>query len=247
MLREILACLKSLTGGGSSPSTGERRGVIRVQCRYPVTCFVERAAFHATVVDMGVRGMRLQLAQRLRPKQIVQVQYSGAQSRRYSVDTVRCEVSWVRRTARGKLEVGLRYDDLEPNLERSWVKAILRELGFRAGSIFQRRKARRVVAMLHVKLNMAGHPPMTGRVLDLGVGGALLQVNEHLNQGQTLVMDLGPALGLRALPVSTEVVSCRYEPQSQTWFCGTRFLGLSDKKLGLISRYVEKLLKDTAD
>jgi c-di-GMP-binding flagellar brake protein YcgR len=246
MLKEILAGLKTLTLGRGVTATGERRRLVRLKCRYPVTCELERSAFRAVVVDMGVQGLRLEIPERLKRGQVVHVTYTGAQGH-FAVDSVRCQVNWTRRNLHGHLEAGLSYEDLESNLERSWVKVILRELGFDAVSIFQRRKARRVVAMLNVLLRRPGRGGLNARVLNLGVGGALLQTLDPFERGQVLTMDLGPVKGLSVLSVSAEVLTCRYEPRSQSWFCGVRFQGLADRQLDLLSRYLVHLLKDTVD
>jgi len=246
MLREILAGLKTLTLGHGKTATGERRRLVRLKCRYPVTCELEKSAFRAVVVDMGVQGLRLEIPERLKRGQVVHVTYPSTQAH-FAVDSVRCVVNWTRRNPQGQLEAGLRYDDLESNLEKSWVKVILRELGFDAASIFQRRKARRVVAMLQVQLRRPGRTGLTARVLNLGVGGALLQTLDPFDRGQVLTMDLGPVKGLSVLSVSAEVLTCRYEPRSQSWFCGVRFSGLSDRQLDLLSRYLVHLLKDSVD
>ncbi len=245
MLKEILAGLKTLTLGSGRTATGERRRLVRLKCRYAVTCEVEKAAFRAVVVDMGVQGLRLETPERLKRGQVAHVTYSTPHAA-FAVDSVRCVVSWVRRNGQGQLEAGLRYEDQEENLEKSWVKVILREMGFDAASIFQRRKARRVVAMLTVQLRRPGGAVMNARVLNLGVGGALLQIADPLDRGQTLLMDLGPVKGLPVLPVSAEVLTCRYEPRSESWFCGVRFRNLSDRQLDLLSRYLIHLLKDSS-
>ena len=243
MLKDILAGLKTLTLGRDRTATGERRRLVRLKCRYRVTCEMDRSAFRAVVVDMSVQGLRLEIPERLKRGQVVHVTYAGDPA--FIMGPVRCVVNWTRRSPQGHLEAGLRYEDLESNLARSWVKLILRELGFDAVNIFQRRKARRVVAMLNVQLRLSGRTELNARVLNLGVGGALLQTLDPLERGQVLTMDLGPVKGLPLLSVSAEVLTCRYEPRNQFWFCGVRFRGLADRQLDLLSRYLIHLLKDT--
>ena len=245
MLKQILDGLKSLVKSSDCGCTGERRRVVRLKCRYEVTCLREHVAFRAVLVDMGVRGLRLETHERLKPGQAIHVSFNAPHNS-VSVESVKCKVCWARRNKQAKLEAGLCYDEPQENLERSWVKVILREVGFDAASIVQRRKARRVVAMLRGEALPEGHRPMACRVLNLGAGGALLQLPEALEKGQALAMLIGPGLGEPPLKVAGEVVSCRYESQSSAWFCGTRFADLSDRQLDQLSRYIVLLLKDAA-
>lgn len=247
MLNEILAGLKTLVQGPASGGTGEKRRLIRMKCRYKVTCSIEREAFMATVVDMGLQGLRLETPHRLKVGQAAYVTYNS-DSPAFSVDTVKCQVAWARKTRSGKLEAGLRYDDTKANLERSWVRVILREMGFDEKSIFQRRRERRAVAMLPAQVGAPGlRAPLAARVLNLGVGGALLATEDRLEKGQEVALDIGPGLGLPVLAVAGEVVTWRYEPASQNWFSGVRFRNLSGKHLDLLSRYLVKLLKEAPE
>lgn len=247
MLNEIVQGLRSLVQGRpEGAGTGEKRELIRLKCRYKVTLSIEKQAFGGHVTDMGLKGMRAEVPERLKVGTPVHVTYS-AETTGFQVDTVKTVVAWCRKSKTGKIEVGLRYDETRTNLERSWVKLILRELGFDEKSIFQRRKARRAVAMLPAQVARMGQRTQGARVLNLGVGGALLQSDERFDKGQDMVLDVGPALGLPVLSVPGEVVTCRYEPQSQSWLEGVRFRSMDQKQLDLLTRYIVNLLKGSSD
>lgn len=243
MLKEILDGLKTLVGGRGG-DTDEKRRLIRLKCRYPVTCSLEKRAFLATVVDMGLQGMRLEFPERVKAGQEIHVTYNS-DAPTFTVDTVRCRAAWCRKGRAGKIEVGVRYEETPANLEHSWVKVILRELGFDEKSIFQRRRQRRAVAMLPAHVDR-GTGRVAARVLNLGVGGALLQAEDFLDKGQRLTLEIGPALGLPILVARAEVVNCRYEPQSRSWFAGLRFRDLGGRQLDLLSRYLVNLLGSAA-
>lgn len=247
MLNEIVQGLRSLVQGrAESVGTGEKRQLIRLKCRYKVTLSIEKQAFSGHVVDMGLQGMRAEVPERLKVGTPVHVTYN-AESTSFQVDTVKSVVAWCRKSKTGKIEVGLRYQDTRTNLERSWVKVILRELGFDEKSIFQRRKARRAVAMLPAQAGSMGQRPLPARALNLGVGGALLQSDERFDKGMEMTLDIGPALGLPVLTVAGEVMTCRYEPQSQSWLEGVRFRSMDQKQLDLLTRYIVNLLKGAGD
>lgn len=247
MLNEIVQGLRSLVQGKpETGGTGEKRQLIRLKCRYKVTLSVEKQAFAGNVTDMGLKGMRAEVPERLKVGTLVHVTYN-AESTAFQVDTIKTVVAWCRKSKTGKIEVGLQYQDSRTNLERSWVKVILRELGFDERSIFQRRKARRAVAMLPAQVGRVGPRQLPARVLNLGVGGTLLQSDDRFDKGQEMTLDIGPALGLPVLIVAGEVVTCRYEPQSQSWLEGVRFRSMDQKQLDLLTRYIVNLLKGSLD
>lgn len=242
MLDDILGGLRSLVQGRGGGTPDEKRRLIRLKCRYKVTLTTEKRGFTGTVTDMGVQGMRLQVTEKVKPGSHLHVTFP-AHSDSFKVDTVRCLVAWCRKSRSGALEAGVRYDDEKNNLEKSWVKFILRELGFDEKSIFQRRKTLRAVAMLPATVSRVGQSPLSGRILNLGVGGALLQSDDRLQSGQDLTLDIGPAEGLPLLSVPGHIVSDRYETESRTWFHGVRFRSMDDSRLQQLTRYIVSLLK----
>ena len=112
--------------------TEERRRLIRLRCDYTVQCVVEQQQFEAHIIDMGLNGMRLRMNHKLKPGSNVFV-YHPTRSERIENEYVLCLVRWSRKRRESEeLETGLQYADTPGNMRRSWVKFLLKELGFDA-------------------------------------------------------------------------------------------------------------------
>ncbi|MCA9792279.1 MAG: PilZ domain-containing protein [Candidatus Eremiobacteraeota bacterium] len=257
MLKDIISGFVSLFKP-SADLTEDRRRVIRLRCRFAVYCIDLKEINTATVIDMGLQGLRLECSKDLKPGTRVSLVYRGAVGERPKVSVaqlendrqaaiesgVRCKVNWVKKTKYSKrCQIGVTYADSPERMSRSWVKKILKEIGFDEDSIFQRRKIVRVLSSIPclVKVERGN---LRGRVINMGAGGTLYQGDEGLNEGEFVGLNIGPYKDFEHFSCRGEVVTARYDPATNSWLCGIRFRTLDTKQVDLLGKYVVNLLKD---
>lgn len=257
MLKDIISGFVSLFQPDKA-NHEDRRRVIRLRCRYSVYCIDLKEITTATVIDMGLQGLRLETNKQLKPGIRVSLVYRGAagqrpvvslakieQDRQAAIDSgVRCKVTWSHYDKFSKvMQSGVTYADTPERMSNSWVKKILREIGFDEASIFQRRKIVRVVSSIGCRVRM-GSGGMPGRVVNMGAGGALLQAEEAITEGSTVFLNIGPYKKLEPLEVSGCVVTARFDAATSSWLHGCRFVGMNSAQTELLGRYVVTLLKE---
>ena len=230
----------------------DRRGAIRVKCRYEVYCVDLKEVTEARVTDIGVQGLRLRGRKKFKSGQLVKLVYRGVSGQRLSnipwenldrvTDAVRCRVNWSERLKGHTLQTGLVFDDTESQLHFSWVQKILKELGFEDQEVFQRRKPLRAKTFLAAEARVEG-ANLEGKIINLGAGGALFACRRQLKPGQELRLTFGPHEKLPVLKVRGEVVTQTYDVPSGQCHHGIKFLGL-DEEVELLGDYVLALLRE---
>ncbi|HXE73059.1 MAG TPA: PilZ domain-containing protein [Candidatus Nitrosotenuis sp.] len=244
MLESLVEGLKALVQGRGGSSVEDKRRLIRLRCHFKVTCAQERRAFEAAVTDMGLGGMRLKVPERLKPGERVTVTNPAVEGKGL-LDSVRCAVVWCRKQRHSEqLEVGVRYDDTPANMARSWVKFVLRNLGFDERAIYQKRKNIRAATSLPCHMELTSGKT-EGRVVNLGVGGALVQSDYELPTGGRILLRIGPWQRLPALELGGQVRSGRFVPEGQVWLHGVRFINLSPAQVEVLGRYVITILRES--
>ncbi len=237
----------------------DRRQVIRLRCRYSVYIIYRKKPLEATVVDMGVKGLRLDILHRLKPDSQVAVLYRAAVRQKPVISAediekdyqaavadhgVVCRVAWCRRDPySGQIQTGIEFDDTPERMAKSWVKTILKETGFDRDSIHQKRKNVRVPASIKYECDTISQGLARGTVLNLGAGGALLQAEQELPDGVNLI--IGPYKDLDKLYVSGKVVSRRQDSAGQHFLHGVQFFDTSNTATELLGSYVRILLEES--
>lgn len=246
--KDILQGFRALVlARSTAEAPDQRRRLTRLRCLYRVACSSEGEDFRATVVDMGLKGMRLEVPRRLPAGALVSVRYLGSSTadRRFSVDTVHTRILWCRKKRFLRtIEIGVAYHDSEANMERSWVKYILRQIGFDIQSILDRRKAVRVQALLRADLK-GGRGLSEGTVINLGAGGALFETQTPVDVGAHVTMEAGPYLTHDMLTVRGTVVQTLRSADSGHWLVGVCFENVTATQANLLGSYVKTLLEET--
>lgn len=198
MVKGLLDKLRSIT---SMPHPlEERRTVARLECDFQVVVLLPGdRALGAHVTDISLFGMSLELHEELAPGTRVRLLLAHDDS----LEEVACKVRGCRPGPKG-FECGLVYHQDAERLSRSWVCTLLRELGYDIGHLQQRRAFIRVKTDLPAQIE-AGDGMFEGRVIDLGVGGALLKCEQELpdHEEVRLLLDAtaGDPLALEAHPL----------------------------------------------
>ncbi|MEW6282419.1 MAG: PilZ domain-containing protein [Candidatus Eremiobacterota bacterium] len=246
LLASLVEGLRSFTVKRDSASYVERRRSVRLNCDYQVNCNSTTASFPGRVLDVGLTGLRLTALTKL-PRgmtlSVVPVEGGGP---------VPCLVRWSRKE--GDVWVaGVSFELRPSELVRSWVAVLLAGVGFNEEAVYQRRTAVRAPADLPAQLRSPTDDIVQGRVIDLGVGGALIQVTGTApgKEGAHRVT-LGPYKKLEMLSLNGQVVRISRPggdaPLSpggtDRWNLAVRFLEPNSAQVRLLGIYVLDLLSE---
>ncbi|MEW6279906.1 MAG: PilZ domain-containing protein, partial [Candidatus Eremiobacterota bacterium] len=239
--------LMSLFQGRGGRTPEERRRLIRLKCNYDVTAIVGDRSMPARVIDVGLYGMRLEMRDRLRAGASVYVHHPKP-SHRFDNEHVLCEVRWCRRRPKSdRLEIGVQYADTPGNMRRSWVKFLLKELGFDERAIYTRRKAIRAPSSISAEMRDEKGDTIPGMVVNVGVGGALFQSQNAFGPGTNIRMKIGPYRRFKPLELTGTIISTRKQDETDGYLTSVRFGATTPGQVRLLGDYVIDLLKSAAD
>lgn len=242
-LKELLDGVVAFFQVRGTSKADERRRLIRLRCDYQVQCVVDQEQFSARVIDMGLNGMRLRLDHKLKPGSTIFV-YHPSRPDKVENEYVLCLVRWCRKTHNGEdMEAGLQYADTPGNMRRSWVKFLLKELGFDERAIYTRRKSIRAEARLQGVLLAEDGRESEGTVLNLGAGGALFEAAAGWSSGTRVRLRVGPYGRLRALELPGVVLHAKRSDDSAPFLLSIRFVDLKSSQVRGLGQYVLQLLK----
>lgn len=253
MLRSLLGGFKSfITSSSSGPDFTERRKLVRLRCHYDVQISypdevkkVQQKKFKGVVVEMGLEGMRLRCFDPVKKGQLVDVHYA-VPILSAEVSTVRCEVMWSRQREKDFVTfAGVRYVSNKKEMGKSWVKALLQELGFKPELIHQRRRHFRTDCFIPAQYVPKSGELQGSKLYNLGVSGALIETTKELPRDDSLDLRIGPYEELPQFGVQATVVQCRKQPGSKLYQCGLQFKDLNSKHLKLLSDYLKLLMEQS--
>ncbi len=221
----------------------ERRRMIRVRCYCHVEVEQGAEKVKGVVTDLGVDGLRLKCPVKLDEGAAINIRYPGTDA-----GGVKCQVIWSNPHPRYVESIsGLKYDDSSDNLRQSWVRLVLQELGFDESRVYQRRKFIRANASIPARLEAPNKSQLTARVVNLGVGGALLEVNEEFPRDTPVELDMSLWRILPALSLGGVVLDSRRDPESGLVLTGMRFGEMNPQQVELLGKYVVYLLQNTTE
>ncbi len=212
----------------------QKRRTTRLQCWYPVHCELEGNRFAATVRDMGLWGMRLELPGLLKTGTALTVVLPGT-----SLAPVNVRVVWCR-PSQGVVQAGVRYLDEPAALERSWVKETLKSIGFVVVPIQDRRQSVRCSLSMTARLLTSASEATYGRITNLGPGGAQVQCAEMLTPGQHVQLEMSLSSEHGTFLAGARVAYC--QPYPESWLCGLCFEGLKPAEVQVLTSHVRSLL-----
>lgn len=242
MLRKLLQGLRSLRKGDQDPDWqwDERRELVRMRCHYDVEYRYRDKRHKGQIVDMSLGGMKLRCFQPPLVGETVEVTYKvpavDAQNQ-----TVPCKVQWVRARERDYVQfVGLAYDASDEVLRKSWVKMVLKQLGFQPDKIFQRRKFVRAECIVPVKVVYQRVRTFDGRLYNLGVKGALVEGQTKLEPGELVELQIGP---FEELPFFTVMGNVAQQSNHHgTTLIGVQFAEMGERSTAILGEYLRHLL-----
>lgn len=244
MFGQIVEGLRSLVINPKATTLEERRRMARIQCNFPVRVRAGSKYLQARVTNLGVEGMRLKGANSFPKGTQVTVVYQH-QSSFEELSSVDGVVAWARKDHRsGEQLMGIRYE----YTQRNWVDFVLGLLGLNDESVFQRRRYVRAEGLMPGKLSVPGRiPPQKCWVLNLGLGGALVDSPMMIGPGSTVQVDLGPMKGMRPLSLLGQVKEARESDSGQSFQLGLEFSNLDVNRSRALGRYVIQSLKESTN
>ncbi len=244
MFGKFLEGLKQIVLGPSTSPGQDGRARTRVLCRYPVMYHHQNMVEpkRAYCVDIGVSGMRLEGVDKLKKGDLINVTsaYPGLEHNK-----LQCEVMWCRGKGASDNSAGIRYVDTEENLKGSWVKVILQELGLGDESAFQRRKHVRIATTLKCEVRdlRTGRYLTDGKVLNLSVGGALVESANTVEDNAQVLCLIGPYSNYPTLSIAAKNLNTRYDEEEGCYLHSIQFSTLKPRDVKQVGKYVVNLLK----
>ena len=220
----------------------ERRKLIRMRCSYEVKGHHSDKKFKATVVDIGLQGLKMRTGEKLKVGDKVTLS-PPSEGVGNTAAPVEGKVLWIKVTDKTFARyVGLIFTTKKEEMGQSWVKLLLKELGFKPKSIFTNRRFVRADCFLDAKyMSRQVGREVTGRVYNLGVGGMLLESNYELPMDEPTEMVFVPPEGLP--PLRLLAYPKQIKRDGTVRLIGLEFRDLSDRQLDVLGRYLKQLLQ----
>ena len=238
MQKDLIEGLRTLRRGEPKDGYRDVREVFRIRCHYEVEFGASEHRNHGQIVDIGLGGMKLRCAHPPEVGESVNVSYPtvGDQVANQSVP---CRVEWVRGREKDSAQfVGLTYDASNELLGCSWVKVLLKELGFRPDLTFQRRRFLRAEGFIPVCVTDCSGTQHDGQLCNLGVQGALVENPLPYPLGSELTLEIGPLENLQPLKVTGTVT----QTSSQSDLLSISFTQLTRESTDTLGSYLRHLL-----
>lgn len=242
MLRNKIQGLEATDPHIERYSLAERRRRVRVRCYVRVRLDRAGTGDKAIVTDIGMEGVRLKTALPLETNDQVVIIYPEEHPGG-ELGKVACRVVWVQQV-RDQIVAGLTYSDTRDNMRRSWVKFVLEELGFDESRTFQKRKFIRAEGTIPARLHDT--EVTKGRVLNLGLGGALLESPQPMEVGHEVDLEICLWRILPALSLRCQVLQTRQEHPGGPYLHSLLFMGLDADQVKLLGNYVIYLINQTS-
>lgn len=248
MLKGFLDGFKSLVGAVGSksqaarPDFEENRKLVRLRCHYDAKAESGGKKFDVTILDMGLKGLKLRCMQQLKVGQVVKIwtplPIVGASS-----EPVECKVVWTRQPDRNFLIFsGMVYTSDAKIMKHSWVKYFLKELGFKSETIYSKRKHIRADCFVDGTFKTdAMHEGRPMRVYNIGVGGVLMEYHNSLALGEMVEVQVGPLDKL--IPFRAKGKLVKVIPDGKLFLYGIEFTRISSPDLKTLSGYLKHMLK----
>ena len=230
--------LKSLFPDEAVP-TDERRSSVRLNFRFEVQVKTPTETLEAWVANLTFTGVCLETP-KLLPEGIEVTLCRDSFGPPFNGT-----VMWSKKTEGGKFLAGLECELDEDKLIKSWLEPALVQAGFEASYVGERRQLVRVPGRVRCELTgLDGGETLEGLMLDLSVGGALVESGQEIAVDTKVKYKTYP-IGKKVPALEGEaVVKSTRQRASGEWLIGLSFEGCDNEK---IRAYMSRMLssKDT--
>lgn len=253
MLRNKIQGLEATDPDFPQLSLAERRKKLRVRTYIRLEIARKDGRASAIVTDLSLDGMRLRCQQPLENGEQIEVFFPEGKDPEQT-GSVRCRAVWLNtheQVGRTSYEAGLSFEDSRDNMKRSWVKYVLEQLGFDENKTFQKRRFLRANGQIPARVFTAYEgESLTGEVINLGVGGALLALDQPLPRDTQIHCEICLWRILPPLRLPCKVLSA--VPDSEHGGEGQPrhlhsllFLGMDTEEVKLLGNYVIFLINQS--
>jgi hypothetical protein len=246
MLRNKIQGLEATDPDFPQLSLAERRKKLRVRTYIRMEYARQDGRGSAIVTDLSLDGMRMRCQQPLTEGEQIEVFFPES-SNPEQTGSVRCRAVWLHtleQVGRTSYEAGLSFEDSRDNMKRSWVKYVLEQLGFDESKTFQKRKYLRAKGQIPARV-FTHHEGETlnGEVVNLGVGGALLALQEPLPKDSQIHCEICLWRILPPLRLPCKVLGVAQDPEHEgegppRQLHSLLFLGMDTEEVKLLGNYV---------
>lgn len=236
--------IRRLLGRVKAESGTEKRRFNRFSCDHKVECLPETGkAFQAHLIELSIGGMRWESEVRLRRGQCVAV--NPPQNTAFSDwGAVMVRVAWSKSQLDSDLYLhGAAYYGGIEVLGYSWMAGVLAALGY-GRTLGQNRSHIRMDSEIGAVFTQK-KTHAQGTILNLGLGGALLLLDEAATEGADGALKVGPWSNLPAVDLTTQVTSVRPNPDGEGFLHGLMFTNLEGEALRVLRDYVLELMESS--
>ena len=252
MLRNKIQGVEATDPDFPQLSLAERREKLRVRTYIRLDMEVRGEKASAIVTDLSLSGMRIKSSFELEQGDIVEVAFPDSENR-MRTGALKCDVVWVTAlgpTGRTTFEAGLSFEPKAVERNDSWVSYVLEQLGFDQAKTFQKRKYLRASGQVPARVFTSEHT-MTGEVLNLGVGGALLASESSLQKDDLIHCEICLWRILPALRLPCKVMGVRQDKSLNEdkphYLHSLLFLGMDTEQVKLLGNYIVHLINQCED
>lgn len=247
MLRNKIQGLEATDPDFPQLSLAERRRKLRIKTYIRLQIKLESGPGLATVTDLSLEGMRVKTKHELKDGQEVEVFFPEECGDK--VGSVICKVVWLKPCGypgRMSFEAGLSFLENPDNMERSWVNYVLEQLGFNQTKTFQKRRYLRADGVIPARaFDSLDCDGIAGEVVNIGIGGALLALDEPLMENLQIHCEICLWRILPALRLPCRVLSVKLEDEDDDdtrFLHALLFLGMDTEQVKLLGNYVIYLI-----
>ena len=195
----------------------------------------------AKLLDLSRSGMRLQTESRLTKKTTLALKPPNHPAVKEEPPLM-AKVVWSYRDPSGQYISGLQVPQ-ESCEEPTWLSLLLTELGYSDDGT-QRRKYIRAETEILGKFEAENEKePMAVRVLNLSMGGALIEANQAIEANVQFSLELGPQADLPSLKLQGTILRNSSDAEGEKVYHSARFGGLGDESHKVLAEYIRSLMK----
>lgn len=245
MLRNIIQSIEAMDARELSDTLAEKRRALRVRSYAQVKLSSNGEQFKGIVTELGLEGLRIKSPDApFKEGQSWEIHYALGREDA-AAGPVRVQTAWVQKVGR-EFVAGARYADSRENMRRSWVRYLLQELGFDESRIYQRRQYIRVDASIPARMLEGSRCLAEGRLVNLGIGGALLESSLSLTKGSALTLEMSLWRILPTLRLPVTVLGTTPEPDSELVLNSLQFGTMDGMQIKILGNYIINMINQAS-
>lgn len=189
------------------------------------------------LVDANLKGLGLEGPRRLRVDDIVRISAPEFLATASSDPPLSiCAVRWCHRVGWGNYRLGVMIVGTSHNARQTWIRELLKGQGIGDNALYMRRELLRIDCRRSIRLDLDGGRSLSGRILDLSIGGTFFESAHEVHRGEvgTAYLGWGGRVGFRVLSV---------HPFEEGYRASLRFEKVGPKEREQIEKLLVRLIR----